>query len=202
MTAAARAPGPVARFTAAQRWVHWTTTAAFVVCLLTAVPLYVAPVALLVGRRALLETVHIYAGLCLPVPALLGWLSAAYRDDMRALNRFQPGDWRWLADARARRGAPPGKFNAGQKLAAAAIGAAIVVLLGTGLIMWRPVLLPVSARAGASLVHDVTAYAFVILVTGHVWLALRDREALRAMTPRPGRTWRYRRSRASGAARH
>src|SRR5262249_53797469 len=66
----------------------------------------------------------------LPVPALLGWLSRAFRDDLRRLNRFTPDDWSWLRgrDRRATVGGrgiyPVGKYNAGQKLNAAFSGGA------------------------------------------------------------------------------
>src|SRR5260370_5999753 len=103
----------VFRFTRAERWVHWWTAGLMGICLITAAILYVGPLAVLVGRRGLVVTVHVLAGLALPVPMLLGWLSAAYRADLRRLNRFGPAD-RQLLRRRDRRtaGRPVGKVNA------------------------------------------------------------------------------------------
>lgn len=86
----------VLRFSRASRWAHWATAALTAICLATAAMLYLGPLAQLVGRRHLVETTHIYAGLALPVPMLLAAVSAAYRRDVSALNRFSPADWAWL----------------------------------------------------------------------------------------------------------
>jgi formate dehydrogenase subunit gamma len=76
-----------------------------------------------------------------------------------------------------------GKYNAGQKLAAAAFGAAGVVFLGTGLMLLLPGQLHLSGslRQGATIVHDATTLAFLALLLGHVRLALRHPESRRAL---------------------
>src|SRR5262249_35695084 len=62
---------PVRRFDRVPRWVHWSTATLMGVCLATAAVLYLGPLSILVGRRHLVETVHLYAGLALPAPMLL-----------------------------------------------------------------------------------------------------------------------------------
>ena len=105
------------RFTGGERWVHWGTAALMVVCIVTAAFLYVGPLAILAGRRRLIELIHVYAGFGLPLPILLGWLSRAFRRDAARLNRFSPQDWGWLRSRDRRSGKiVVGKFNAGQKL--------------------------------------------------------------------------------------
>jgi formate dehydrogenase subunit gamma len=109
---------------------------------------------------------------------LLGAVSAAYRRDVGALNRFTPPDWAWLRQQvrlrRHRVDVPIGKFNAGQKLYAAFIAGAILVMLGTGVIMEYGGGLPVSYRTGATFVHDLLAYGLAAGVCGHLWMAARD----------------------------
>jgi formate dehydrogenase subunit gamma len=170
------------RFTRAERWVHRTTAVLVVVCLLTAAALYLGPLSVLVGRRALIGRVHVVSGILLPLPMLLGWLSAAYRADLRRLNRFVPGDVDWLR-SRDRRGGriAVGKFNAGQKLNAAFVTGAILILLGTGLIMRYGEPWPLALRTGATFVHDWLSAALLVAVLGHLWLALRDPQARRGM---------------------
>ena len=74
-----------------------------------------------------------------------------------------------------------GKFNAGQKLNASFVAGAGLVMLGTGVIMrwYHP--WPLSWRTGATFVHDWLALAIGFVIIGHVWMALRDWDALRSM---------------------
>ncbi len=163
------------RFTPAQRWVHRVTAAIMGICLATAVVLYLGPLSVLVGRRALVEQVHVIAGIALPLPLLAGWASRALRADARALNRFTGTDWTWLRSRDRRSGRlPVGKFNAGQKLNAGFTVGAILSLLGTGLIMRYANVWPLSLRTGATFVHDWLSYAVAGVLLGHVTFALRD----------------------------
>ncbi|MFD6138039.1 cytochrome b/b6 domain-containing protein [Promicromonospora sp. NPDC060271] len=172
------------RFSPAERAVHRATGLLFAVCLLTAAALYVAPVAQLVGRRHVVETLHEWSGLLLPVPVLLGLWSQAFRADLRRIDRFTGQDRAWLASLRTtdpHRGRLAGKFNAGQKLWASWLAGAVLVMLGTGLLLWFKFALGFVPRAGVVLVHDIGAYALVIVVAGHVLKALADPEARRGM---------------------
>jgi formate dehydrogenase subunit gamma len=175
-------PRSLHRFSRGERAVHWTLAVLLLVSLLTAATLYDASLALLVGHRHVVETVHVYAGYALPVPILAGLLSRAYRADLTRLNRFTPADWRWLRSRTRRDGViRVGKFNAGQKLNAALTAGAITVLLGTGVLMDFTGLVRVSWRTGATFVHDWFALGLGLLVLGHLYFALNDREARRGM---------------------
>ncbi|MQS16953.1 formate dehydrogenase [Streptomyces kaniharaensis] len=170
------------RFTRAERWVHRTTAALMLICLATAACLYVPPLAELVGRRRLVVTVHVWCGLALPVPLLLGLASRALRADVSRLSRFTDADWAWLRAARTRAAERrAGKFNAGQKLYAQWTLGSMLVILGTGLLMWLTHLAPPAWRTGATFVHDWLAAAIAVVVAGHIRMALRDREARRGM---------------------
>jgi formate dehydrogenase subunit gamma len=172
----------VLRFSRGMRAVHWTAATLVVVLLLTAAVLYNGPLSVLVGHRHALELVHISAGLLLPVPFLLGLLSRAFRADLGRLNRFVPADWRWLRSRTRRDGTiRVGKFNAGQKLNAALTAGSLVVLLGTGVLMYSTGLVRLPLRTGATFVHDWFALGLGLLVLGHVYFALKDRQALRGM---------------------
>jgi cytochrome b subunit of formate dehydrogenase len=181
------APQWVPRFTGAERWVHHGTAALLLACVATAAMLYVGPLAVAVGRRELIKTLHLLAGFALPMPILLGWLSAAFRADLRRLNRFRPADWEWLrrddrrAVHRGRGVLDVGKFNAGQKLNAAFVGGSICVMLGTGAMLTFPDPWPDSLRTGATFVHDWLTLAIVAVVLGHLWYALRDPQSLRGI---------------------
>ena len=181
----------VPRFGRVVRAVHWTVALLMTICITTAAILYNASLEVAIGHRQLVKVIHVYAGFALPVPILLGAISAAYRLDLRRLNRFTPGDWRWLRSRDRRDGSlRVGKFNAGQKLNAALSGGAIAALLGTGVIMYFPSLTRLSWRTGSTFVHDWFALAVGLLVLGHIGYAVRDSEALRGMrTGRVTASW-------------
>lgn len=191
----------VLRFDRVERAVHWVNAALFLILIATGAALYFTPLIAVVGRRQLIEQIHLYTGLSLPLPLLLGvaggWGRLLRRDAGR-INRWSEEDMRWLrglvdtASGRRPAGARPrlGKFNPGQKLNAAFVAGGGLVMLGTGALLRWYVPFPLSWRAGATFVHNWLAVIFVILTAGHIMLALADREALRAMlVGRVSRAW-------------
>ncbi|HEY6745590.1 MAG TPA: cytochrome b/b6 domain-containing protein [Mycobacteriales bacterium] len=175
-------PPELVRFAPSSRAVHRATAVLGIVCLVTAAALYLEPLAELVGRRNLVVDLHVWSGLALPAPALLGALARATRADFGLLNRFTPADREWLRRRdRRRAGLPVGKFNAGQKLNAALSAGGGLVLLGTGIVMAYGRRWPLDLRIGATFVHDWTAAAFLLLVLGHLWFASHDEDARRGM---------------------
>ncbi len=128
------------------------------------------------------------------MPVLLGLACRAFRADLRFLNRFGPHDRVWLRAVlrRDRRPAsrPAGKFNAGQKIYAAWIAGAALVMLGTGLMMWFTHLTPLVWRTSATFVHDRLALTTGVVLAGHIGMALGDPEARRGLrTGTVSRAW-------------
>ncbi len=167
------------RFSLPVRWVHGITGALMLICILTAAILYNGSLAVMVGHRYVVELVHVYAGLALPVAPLVGLISRTYRDDTRRLNRFTSRDWAWLRTRTRRDGRiEVGKFNAGQKLNASLSAGSIGVLFLSGVVMYFTGLASLPWRSGATFVHDWFALAVGLLVIGHIWLAARDPDAM------------------------
>lgn len=193
--------GMLARFDRVERAVHWTNAILFAVLVVTGAALYFTPLIALVGRRELVERIHLYAGIALPVPlilALSGSWGQALRRDIRRFNRWSVADRRWFrvifqpqpqrSYTRAR--LRTGKFNAGQKLNAAFVAGGGLVMLASGLLLrwYRP--FPLSWRAGATFVHNWLAVLFVIVIAGHIIMAVSDRQALKSMFfGRISRSW-------------
>ena len=190
------------RFSRGERWVHRSTALLMAACLLTAFALYYGPVSLAVGHRHGVELVHVVAGYALPVPMLLGLGSAAYRSDVRVLNRFTREDWRWLRSKDRRDGSfDVGKFNAGQKLNASLVAGSVLVLVATGTLMFWTGLVRLAWRTGATFVHDWFALGLGLLVLGHLWFAIADPVAREGMrTGRVTRRWAVKEHRAWAAA--
>jgi formate dehydrogenase subunit gamma len=191
---------PLIRFDAVERVVHWVNAVLFLVLVVTGAALYLQPVGAIVGRRALVQDIHLYCGLALPVPVLVaaaGYWGRSFRRDLGRLNRWSRVDGKWLARAVKARFPMPknitsgvGKFNAGQKLNAAFVAGAGLVMLGTGVIMHWFHPWPLSWRTGATFVHDWIALAIGLVIIGHVGMAVRDPDALKSMfTGRISRRW-------------
>jgi formate dehydrogenase subunit gamma len=174
---------PILRFDRVERAVHWVNASLFGILMLTGAALYAGPISALVGNRELVRTLHVWSGLLLPVPlvlAVLGRRGKRLRTDLGRLNRWTGDDARWFR-RRHRREVALGKFNPGQKLNAAFIAGAIVVMLGTGAIMKWFSHFPLDWRTGATFAHDWFALGIWVAVLGHIAFALRDGDALESM---------------------
>jgi formate dehydrogenase subunit gamma len=170
------------RFSRAERGVHRAVAILMLTCIATAAILYNGSLSAPIGHRRLVKLIHVFSGFALPIPVLIGLVSAAYRRDLGRLNRFTARDWAWLRTRRRRDGSiPVGKFNAGQKLNTALSGGSIVVLLATGTLMYFPDLARLAWRTGATFVHDWFALSLGLLVIGHITYAIRDPGARRGM---------------------
>lgn len=177
-------PARLDRFDVNERVLHWLNAVLFAVLMATAAVLYVDPISALVGRRATIRQIHVVSGLALPVPlavALLGPWRRPLRADVAVLARWDGTDRRWLRSFGRRRGARYAKFHPGQKLNAAFTLGFIAVLLGTGAIMRWFGPFPLAWRTGATFVHDWTAFTALVVIAGHIRMALSDRDALWSM---------------------
>ena len=180
------------RFDGVERALHWVNASLFAILIFTGACLYLPQLEGLIGRRDLIENIHVFTGVVLPVPVLLsivGPWGAGLRKDLSRFNRWSQHDAMWLRAAfreRTKRRAlhrqlDTGKFNAGQKLNAAWTAGAGLVMLATGVVMkwYHPY--PLAWRTGATFVHDWMALAVGVVIVGHIGMAINDRDALRSM---------------------
>lgn len=184
----------VVRFDLGERVLHWTNATLFGVVMATAAALYVPAISAAIGRREVVKTIHVYAGLALPFPIvatlLAGRWGAGFRADVRRLNRWSAQDRKWMRARGRSSSARLGKFNPGQKLNASFTAGAIVVMLATGSIMRWPNRWPVAYRTGATFVHDWVFIALAVTITGHILFAVNDPDALASMrTGRISTAW-------------
>jgi formate dehydrogenase subunit gamma len=171
------------RFDRVSRVVHWTTASLFGVLMLTGAALYAGPISTIVGQRDVMRTIHVIAGIALPLPLIIGVLGrygVRLRDNISRLNRWTGEDRAWL-HKRSRAAVRLGKFNPGQKLNSMFFGAAVVVMLGSGIMLKWFSIVPLDWRVGATFVHDWFALAIWLSVGAHVLFAFRDPIAMRGM---------------------
>jgi formate dehydrogenase subunit gamma len=175
--------GYVKRFSAAERVLHWVNAAGFFFLLVTGLILYLPSLSMLVSRRQTIQGIHFWGGvgwLCvLAAVVVLGFrrLTATARE----IERFDTDDLRWLRGRKT----PQGKFNAGQKVNAI-LTAAFTVLFGiSGVLLWVGEQDTRFRFASTVILHDGLMYVSLLLLVGHLYLALihpATRHALRGMT--------------------
>jgi len=176
-------PGYVRRFSPVERLLHWVNAAGFFFLLVTGLILYLPSLSMLVSRRQTIQGIHFWGG--------VGWLAALagvlllggrrLLATARELDSFDGDDLRWLRG----RGAPQGRFNAGQKINAV-LTAAFTILFGvSGLLLWFGEQDTRYRFASTVVLHDGLMYVSLLLLVGHLYLALihpATRHALRGMT--------------------
>ena len=175
----------VKRFSRTERVLHWANALGFFVLLATGLILYLPDLAVAVGRRPLIKDIHFWSGVAwvsvLALVILLGDRRGIART-ARDLDGFDRDDLRWLT---RRRPAPQGRFNAGQKLNAALTAAFTVLFLVSGLLLWLGERNTEFRFASTVLLHDGLMYVSLVLLFGHLYLAVlhpATRHALRGIT--------------------
>jgi formate dehydrogenase subunit gamma len=202
----------VPRFSSGTRIVHWTIAAAFVLALLSGLALFEPAfywLSALFGGGPFMRILHPYIG------AALGILFFAYAGGIWRENLLLASDYEWLRQSRAilfKKVELPveGKYNAGQKVLFWILGALILGLLATGVLIWRPWFAHAfsgETRRIAVIVHALCGFAMFVAIGIHVYAAYWTRGSIFGMVRGwvPARWARfhhpewYRRVRAEGA---
>ena len=178
-------PARVARFTRVERIAHWVNAVLFTITMSTGAMFYFGIGQSLFSDRELVRAIHVYSGLGILVAfavAVIPRWGRSLRRDARRINRWSPDDVRWLKTLGRDPNVRLGKFNPGQKLNAAFVAAAALILAGTGSIMYWNQSFSTDIRTGADFVHQWFGWLIWITVFGHIVLAFRDFESLRGIT--------------------
>jgi formate dehydrogenase subunit gamma len=183
MGAASRDGGLVRRFSRVERALHWVLALGFFALLGSGLVLYLPQLSVLVARRPLVKTLHLYTGVAWLVALALVLAMGGKRltATLRELDRFDDDDRAWL------RGCPssPGRFNAGQKLNAALTAAFTLLFAVSGFLLWYGERDTRFRFASTILLHDGLMYVSLLLLAGHLYLALlrpATRHSLRGIT--------------------
>ncbi len=177
------------RFTRIERFAHRSISGLMLILIATAAALYIPDISVLIGNRGIVKTIHSVCGFLLPIPLVIAIAFPVFRMNMRELNRFHPHDFAWLKRADSASIEPVisnpdpvyGKFNAGQKLNAAFSFGAIMIMFATGMVMFFSSLFTDDIRTGATFVHDWLTLVIVIVLTGHIYMAMKDTQARMGM---------------------
>jgi formate dehydrogenase subunit gamma len=168
-------PRYVKRFTLTERLLHWVHASAFFVLLGSGLILYLPALAAAVGRRPLIKDIHFYTGIswagALVLIALLGNRRTVLKT-AREIDLFDRDDRRFLSGQTT---SPQGRFNAGQKVNAIVSAAFAVLFFVSGLLLWLGERNTDIRLGGTLYLHDALMYVSVVIVTGHLYLALINR---------------------------
>jgi formate dehydrogenase subunit gamma len=194
----------IARYSIGERIWHWILALAFVLAAVSGLALFHPALYWLsnvLGGGTWTRILHPYVGLLMFVAfALLGAAVAKY-------NRLDANDRVWLRNMRAvatndeSKLPEVGRYNAGQKLLFYGLATIMLLLLVTGVVMWRSVFsqyFSVGTIRLASLVHAALAFVLICMILLHVYFGISwAAGSMRAMTRgavSPGWAWRHHRA--------
>ena len=180
-----RNPNDLQRYNASERLNHWITGICFILLALSGLAFFhpaFYPLTLLFGGGTWTRILHPYIG----VVMFLFFLVMAIR--FAGLNMIEKRDVEWLknvnkmVDGDDHDMPEQGKYNGGQKVLFWGLVIGMLMLIITGVLMWRAWLnLPVGVVRVASVVHAVAAVWMIGLIILHVYAAIWTRGTIRAM---------------------
>jgi formate dehydrogenase subunit gamma len=180
-------PKRILRFPPFERANHWLTAITFILLALSGLSFYhpaFYPLNQLFSGGVWTRILHPFIGAVMAIS--FGVMFFNYRQ----LNLMTPTDWEWLRHVREMLGGDDrkvpeaGKFNGGQKLLFWLQAACMVLLILSGIVIWRAYfsfLFPVAVIRFASVLHAATATIMIALIIIHIYAAIWTKETINAM---------------------
>jgi len=177
----------ISRFTAAERAIHWLVAISFILLALSGLVFFhpaFYPLNQLFGGGVWTRILHPFLGLVLT--GSFGLMFFRFRE----LNRITPTDKEWLRHAHEMMGGDDrnmpeaDKFNAGQKVLFWLLVACMVLLLLSGIVIWRvyfSFLFPLAVIRLAAVLHAAAGAGMIALIMGHTYMAIWTSESMAAM---------------------
>jgi len=181
-------PNLIQRYTSAERANHWLVATCFMLAALSGLAMFHPSFFLfaqLFGGGPWTRILHPFIGV---VMFLFFLVSARW---FWRLNKVTDKDREWMKHLkdfvynRDQNLPEIGKYNAGQKYLFWVMVTTMLLLLVTGLIMWRPYLaemFPVWLTRIAVVIHALSAFVLIMGIIAHVYAAIWVKGTLRAMT--------------------
>ena len=180
-----RDPKDLKRYTASERSNHWIMGICFILLGLSGLAFFhpaFYPLTQLFGGGVWARIIHPYLGV------ILGASFAVMFLRFYKLNTITATDREWLSrvgemiEGNDHNMPEQGKYNGGQKLVFWGMGACVLALLASGLVMWRSFFdFPVGMVRLAAVIHAATATAMILIAIVHVYAAIWTKGTLRAM---------------------
>ncbi|KVE23785.1 formate dehydrogenase [Burkholderia singularis] len=180
-------PNLIVRYTANERTNHWLTAISFVLLALSGLALFHPSMfwlTALFGGGQWTRILHPFVGVVMF--ASFAVMAARYWHH----NLLDADDRRWLKrmrDVLANRDdelPPVGRYNAGQKLLFFTLVICLLLLLVSGLVIWRryfSLYFPIDVIRAAAVIHAAAAFVLIIGIVVHVYAALWVKGSIGAM---------------------
>jgi formate dehydrogenase subunit gamma len=195
-------PVIVDRYTTGARINHWITAASLVLLALSGLSLFhprLFFLSELFGGGSNTRMIHPWIGVVL----FFGFLGLFLRFWKANLWKREDGTWmarlRDVLAAQDEKLPEVGKYNAGQKLVFWLMSILIIILIGSGLVLWDQYFFSyttIEQKRIAALVHSLAAIVIICVWIVHVYAAIWVRGTIRAMTRGSvtgGWAWRHHR---------
>ena len=181
-----RTPNDLERHNASERTSHWIVALCFVLTALSGLSFFHPffwPLSQLFGGGVWTRILHPFTGLLVVI------FFASMFVRFRRYNHMSKTDWRWvgrlgeMAQTADERNMPPQeKYNGGQKLIFWGASACLLLILLTGLVMWRAYFtFPVTLVRFAAVIHAAAAFVLIALIILHIYAAIWVKGTIDAM---------------------
>ncbi|WP_017774975.1 formate dehydrogenase subunit gamma [Paraburkholderia kururiensis] len=180
-------PNLIVRYTPNERTNHWITAISFVLLAISGLAMFHPSMfwlSALLGGGQWTRILHPFIGVVMFVSFLVLALRFWHH------NYLDESDYQWLRqmnDVLANREdklPPIGRYNAGQKLLFFVMVACLLLLLASGIVIWRRYFsfyFPIEVIRLAAVVHAASAFVLIIGIVVHVYAALWVKGSLGAM---------------------
>ncbi len=180
-------PNLIVRYTPNERTNHWITAITFVLLALSGLSMFHPSMfwlSALFGGGQWTRILHPFVGLVMFVSFLILVLRFWHH------NYLDANDWQWMKqidDVLANREdklPEIGRYNAGQKLLFFVMVACLLLLLLSGIVIWRRYFsfyFPIGVVRLAALVHAIAAFVLIIGIIVHIYAALWIKGSIAAM---------------------
>jgi formate dehydrogenase subunit gamma len=178
----------IVRYSANERTNHWITAITFVLLALSGLALFHPSMFWLTsifGGGQWTRILHPFVGVVMFVSFLILVLRFWHH------NVLDSSDMQWLKqidDVLAKREdklPEIGRYNAGQKLLFFVMVACMILLLLSGIVIWRRYFsfyVPITLIRLAAVIHAATAFVLIVGIIVHIYAALWVKGSIRAMT--------------------
>ena len=180
-----RNPKDLTRYTAHERANHWVVGICFILLALSGLAFFhpaFFPLAQLFGGGVWARILHPYIG----VVMALSFIAIFFR--FRSLNVMTPADREWLSragemvDGNDHNMPEQGKYNGGQKMMFWALAVCMLLLMVSGIVLWRAWFnLPVDMVRFGAVIHAAAAAVMIGLIMVHIYAAIWVKGTVRAM---------------------
>ncbi len=177
----------ILRYTPFERANHWLSAITFIMLALSGLSLFhpaFYPLSQFFGGGVWTRVLHPFIGVVMSIS--FGIMIFNYW----RLNILKPADWEWLKHVREMVNSDDsdmpeaGKFNGGQKVLFWFQVACIVLLILSGLIIWRSYfsfLFSIGLIRFASVIHSAAASLMIGLIIFHIYASVWTKESINAM---------------------